>query len=118
MAPVIEKKPEYADVLERIAEPERQILFRVPWFDDKGTLHVNRGFRVQTNSALGPYKVYCCQPYTLPLAGVGGLVSCMSGCTAAVCMKQVLVNCDQHLKQHLVAPVTATEFMALCFVNS
>lgn len=58
LAPVIEKKPEYAAVLERIAEPERQILFRVPWFDDKGTLHINRGFRVQTNSALGPYKVY------------------------------------------------------------
>lgn len=57
LAPVIEKKPEYADVLERIAEPERQILFRVPWFDDKGTLHVNRGYRIQTNSALGPYKV-------------------------------------------------------------
>lgn len=57
LAPVIEKKPEYAAVLERIAEPERQILFRVPWFDDKGTLHVQRGYRVQTNSALGPYKV-------------------------------------------------------------
>lgn len=57
LAPVIEKKPEYADVLERIAEPERQILFRVPWFDDKGILHVNRGYRIQTNSALGPYKV-------------------------------------------------------------
>ena len=58
LAPVIEKKPEYAAVLERIAEPERQILFRVPWFDDKGTLHVQRGYRVQTNSALGPYKVH------------------------------------------------------------
>lgn len=57
MAPVVEKKPEYAAVLERIAEPERQILFRVPWFDDKGNLQVNRGYRVQTNSALGPYKV-------------------------------------------------------------
>ena len=57
LAPVIEKNPEYAAVLERIAEPERQIMFRVPWFDDKGTLHVNRGYRVQTNSALGPYKV-------------------------------------------------------------
>ncbi len=57
LAPVIEKKPEYAAVLERIAEPERQIAFRVPWFDDKGTLHINRGYRIQTNSALGPYKV-------------------------------------------------------------
>lgn len=56
LAPVIEKKPEYAAVLERIAEPERQIAFRVPWFDDKGTLHINRGYRIQTNSALGPYK--------------------------------------------------------------
>ena len=62
MAPVVEKKPEYAAVLERIAEPERQIQFRVPWFDDKGNLQINRGYRVQTNSALGPYKVataYC-----------------------------------------------------------
>lgn len=56
MAPVVEKKPEYAAVLERIAEPERQIQFRVPWFDDKGALQINRGYRVQTNSALGPYK--------------------------------------------------------------
>lgn len=60
LAPVIEKKPEYAAVLERIAEPERQIAFRVPWFDDKGTLHINRGYRIQTNSALGPYKVPTC----------------------------------------------------------
>lgn len=58
MAPVVEKKPEYAAVLERIAEPERQIQFRVPWFDDKGALQINRGYRVQTNSALGPYKVH------------------------------------------------------------
>ena len=64
LAPVIEKKPEYAAVLERIAEPERQVLFRVPWFDDKGTLHVNRGYRIQTNSALGPYKVV---PNSTPL---------------------------------------------------
>jgi len=61
LAPVIEKKPEYAAVLERIAEPERQIAFRVPWFDDKGTLHINRGYRIQTNSALGPYKVISLQ---------------------------------------------------------
>lgn len=62
LAPVIEKKPEYAAVLERIAEPERQIAFRVPWFDDKGTLHINRGYRIQTNSALGPYKVFFMLP--------------------------------------------------------
>ena len=57
LAPVIEKHPEYAAVLERIAEPERQLAFRVPWFDDKGNLQHNRGYRVQMNSALGPYKV-------------------------------------------------------------
>ncbi|MDO4888966.1 MAG: NADP-specific glutamate dehydrogenase [Actinomycetaceae bacterium] len=58
LAPVIEKKPEYtADgLLERIVEPERQIIFRVPWVDDAGNVHVNRGFRVEFNSALGPYK--------------------------------------------------------------
>jgi glutamate dehydrogenase (NADP+) len=43
-------------ILERIVEPERQILFRVPWMDDKGQIHVNRGFRVEFNSAIGPYK--------------------------------------------------------------
>lgn len=56
--PVLEKNPEYleAKILERIVEPERQIIFRVPWFDDKGNIQVNRGFRIEFNSALGPYK--------------------------------------------------------------
>ena len=58
ISPVIERHKEYQDasILERICEPERQIIFRVPWQDDKGVFHVNRGFRVQFNSALGPYK--------------------------------------------------------------
>ena len=56
--PYIEKNPEYlkAKIFERIVEPERVIMFRVPWLDDKGEIHINRGFRVQMNSALGPYK--------------------------------------------------------------
>ncbi|MCX6346924.1 MAG: NADP-specific glutamate dehydrogenase [Actinobacteria bacterium] len=56
--PVIEKHPEYVNmgVLERLVEPERMIMFRVPWMDDKGNLNINRGFRVQFNSAIGPYK--------------------------------------------------------------
>ena len=56
--PVLELHPEYveAGILERLVEPERQIMFRVPWVDDAGTVRVNRGFRVQFNSALGPYK--------------------------------------------------------------
>lgn len=55
---VIAKHPHYADnaLIERICEPERQIIFRVPWIDDKGNVQINRGFRVQFNSALGPYK--------------------------------------------------------------
>lgn len=55
---VIAKRPEYADhaLIERICEPERQIIFRVPWVDDSGSVQINRGFRVQFNSALGPYK--------------------------------------------------------------
>ena len=55
---VLEKHPEYVDakILERIVEPERQIMFRVPWQDDKGNVQVNRGFRFEFNSALGPYK--------------------------------------------------------------
>ncbi len=56
--PIIAQHPEYreARVLERIVEPERVVIFRVPWLDDKNVYHVNRGFRVQFNSALGPYK--------------------------------------------------------------
>ncbi|RVM07560.1 NADP-specific glutamate dehydrogenase [Sinorhizobium meliloti] len=55
---VIAKHPPYAEnaLIERICEPERQIIFRVPWVDDKGQVQINRGFRVQFNSALGPYK--------------------------------------------------------------
>ncbi|SDL80979.1 glutamate dehydrogenase (NADP) [Corynebacterium mycetoides] len=55
---VLEKDPHYADygLVERLCEPERQIIFRVPWVDDNGQVRVNRGFRVQFNSALGPYK--------------------------------------------------------------
>jgi glutamate dehydrogenase (NADP+) len=58
LGPVLEKHPEYVDakILERIVEPERQIMFRVPWQDDKGHIHINRGFRFEFNSALGPYK--------------------------------------------------------------
>jgi len=56
--PVLDSNPEYsrAAVLERIVEPERVILFRVPWMDDEGQVHVNRGYRVEMNSAIGPYK--------------------------------------------------------------
>ena len=55
---VVAKHPDYADdaLIERICEPERQIIFRVPWQDDKGEVHINRGFRVEFNSAIGPYK--------------------------------------------------------------
>lgn len=58
LEPVIEKHPEYeaAGLLERLVEPERQISFRVSWVDDQGKVQVNRGFRVQFNSAIGPYK--------------------------------------------------------------
>ncbi|OQX62626.1 MAG: glutamate dehydrogenase [Desulfococcus sp. 4484_242] len=56
--PVLERNPEYrqAAVLERITEPERVVMFRVPWVDDAGQVRVNRGFRIQMNSAIGPYK--------------------------------------------------------------
>mgnify|MGYP001820935083 CR=1 FL=1 len=58
LGPVLVKHPEFAHyrIIERICEPERQIIFRVPWRDDKGTVQINRGFRVEFNSALGPYK--------------------------------------------------------------
>ena len=58
IAPVLEKYPQYVDsgLVERFLEPERQIMFRVPWVDDNGKVQVNRGFRVQFNSAIGPYK--------------------------------------------------------------
>ncbi|MBT7091903.1 MAG: glutamate dehydrogenase, partial [Bacteroidetes bacterium] len=58
LIPFIEENPKYkhAKVLERISEPERVILFRVPWMDDKGEVQVNKGFRIEMNSAIGPYK--------------------------------------------------------------
>ncbi|MFF8094383.1 NADP-specific glutamate dehydrogenase [Streptomyces sp. NPDC016675] len=58
LAPVLAARPEYAEpgLVERLVEPERQVIFRVPWQDDRGRVHVNRGFRVEFNSALGPYK--------------------------------------------------------------
>ena len=58
LGPVLDRNAHYvkAKILERLVEPERQIMFRVPWQDDKGDIHVNRGFRFEFNSALGPYK--------------------------------------------------------------
>lgn len=58
LSPVLQKYPEFveANIVERIVEPERQIFFRVPWIDDNGKVQVNRGYRIQYNSALGPYK--------------------------------------------------------------
>jgi glutamate dehydrogenase (NADP+) len=55
---VVDRHPEYerAGLIERLVEPERVVSFRVPWVDDNGKVHVNRGFRVQFNSAIGPYK--------------------------------------------------------------
>ncbi len=58
LVPVLERHPKYLEhkILERITEPERVILFRVPWMDDRGEIHVNKGYRVEFNSAIGPYK--------------------------------------------------------------
>ncbi|MEN6477811.1 MAG: NADP-specific glutamate dehydrogenase [Rectinema sp.] len=58
ISPLIDAEPKYKaqHILERIVEPERTIMFRVPWIDDKGVYHINRGYRVQFNSAIGPYK--------------------------------------------------------------
>lgn len=58
LGPVLRKNPQYTEaaVLERLCEPERQIIFRVPWVDDEGRVQINRGFRVEYSSALGPYK--------------------------------------------------------------
>jgi glutamate dehydrogenase (NADP+) len=58
LIPFIEENPKYkhAKILERIAEPERTIIFRVPWIDDKGEVQINRGYRIEMNSAIGPYK--------------------------------------------------------------
>ena len=58
LSPVVEAHPEYEEcaLLERLVEPERTVMFRVPWVDDNGKVHVNKGYRVQFNSAIGPYK--------------------------------------------------------------
>jgi len=56
--PFIEKNPRYqeAKILQRLVEPERVIMFRVPWLDDKGEIQINKGYRIEMNSAIGPYK--------------------------------------------------------------
>ena len=58
LGPVLDTNPQYVEaaVLSRICEPERQIIFRVPWVDDEGKIRINRGFRVEYSSVLGPYK--------------------------------------------------------------
>src|SRR5512137_2841395 len=58
LVPYLEKNPKYdkAKILERITEPERVIMFRVPWMDDRGEIQINRGYRIEMNSAIGPYK--------------------------------------------------------------
>src|SRR5215475_8188822 len=58
LVPCLERHPEYVEqkILERITEPDRVYMFRVPWQDDRGEVQVNRGFRIEMNSALGPYK--------------------------------------------------------------
>src|SRR5680860_1248897 len=58
LGPVLAKQPELAErkIIERVCEPERQVIFRVPWQDDRGEVHISRGFRIEFNSALGPYK--------------------------------------------------------------
>ena len=69
LQPALEAHPEYEEnaLLERLVEPERIIIFRVPWVDDEGKVQVNRGYRIQFNSAIGPYKG------GLRLHGVGNL---------------------------------------------
>ena len=58
LAPVVDNNPVYSRnaILERITEPDRSILFRVPWVDDAGHIHVNKGYRIQFNDSIGPYK--------------------------------------------------------------
>jgi len=56
LLPFVEENPKYNGILERMVEPERVFIFRIPWIDDKGEFQINRGFRVQMNSAIGPYK--------------------------------------------------------------
>ncbi|HLU42938.1 MAG TPA: Glu/Leu/Phe/Val dehydrogenase dimerization domain-containing protein, partial [Microthrixaceae bacterium] len=58
LGPVLKKHPELGElkIIQRVCEPERQIIFRIPWQDDAGEVHINRGFRVEFNSALGPFK--------------------------------------------------------------
>src|SRR2546422_335434 len=58
---VLERRPEYrsARIIERMVEPERVVMFRVPWQDDRGTYQINRGYRIEMNSAIGPYKGTC-----------------------------------------------------------
>ena len=79
--PVVEKHPEYekAGLIERMVEPERIITFRVPWVDDQGKVQVNRGYRVQFNSAFGPYMGFCQSFMTELYRHIGQFVDCPAG---------------------------------------
>ena len=96
LAPVFDRRPEYrtARILERMVEPERVVMFRVPWQDDRGDAHINRGFRVEFNSALGPFK--------------GGLRFHPSVCLDVV----KLLGFDQTFKNALTGKVQGLEGMA------
>ena len=98
--PVVEKHPEYekAGLIERLVEPERIITFRVPWVDDQGKVQVNRGYRVQFNSAIGPYK--------------GGLrfhPSVNQGILKFLSFEQTLLNAGSEVNNALVQYQTARD---------
>ena len=84
LRPVMDRYKKYQKnrILERISEPERTILFRVPWTDDQGEIHVNKGYRVEFNSAIGPYKGGLrSPPHRLPRACSSSSVSSRSSKT-------------------------------------
>ena len=86
LAPVFLRRPELLPVFQRLAEPERMIIFRVAWLDDAGNVRVNRGMRVQYSSALGPYKGGLRLHPSVNLSIIKFLVSCCCLCMECVCV--------------------------------
>ena len=84
--PLLDRHPEYVEtrLLDRMVEPERVVMFRVPWVDDDGEVHVNRGFRVQFNNAIGPYKGGLRFHPSMDEDHAAGLASLMTWKTAVV----------------------------------
>ena len=114
LQPVIDQHPNLVEsgIIERLVEPERQIMFRVPWVDDHGEVQVNRGFRIEFNSAIGPVSythldVYKRQSYRYSLNRLAVDHRCSAGCLDCCGISWVFILGDQDQEAHHCSNVVA-----------